>query len=351
RRRSGAERCDAARYGTRPRFGLVVYSAGRRGGSASNLHRASFRSVPRVLRVRAERKARAHVHVSIEHAGTLRVAGDARRSDVRTRKIRRDPERGDRRRAAAMIARGCIVALTLGLAACSVEPPDFATVKNRYKPSEAYLLDRHGALLHVSRIDYAVRRTEWIPLPELSAVLPDAIIAGEDRRFREHRGVDWRSLARAGFDTATGRGRRGASTLAMQLAPLVAPTLAPGPRGRTAMPKLRQIAAAIAIERRWSKAQILEAYLNLADFRGDATGIRAASASLLGKHPSGSHALDAALLAALLPAPNASAPRLARRACAVAAYLAPPADCARLKAAAARLTARLSAPLPAPGDA
>ena len=74
-------------------------------------------------------------------------------------------------------------------------------------------------------------------------------------------------------------------------------------------------AAARDIERRWTKAQILEAYLNLAPFRGELRGISAASRGLFGKDPDGVDAREAVLLAALLRGPNASADRVAVRAC------------------------------------
>ena len=61
--------------------------------------------------------------------------------------------------------------------------PDFETVRARWQSSEAYLLDRHGALIDSARIDYGVRRFEWVPLDAVSTALIDAVIDGEDRRF------------------------------------------------------------------------------------------------------------------------------------------------------------------------
>lgn len=186
--------------------------------------------------------------------------------------------------------------------------PGFAQVRAAWRPSEAWLYDRHGALLDSARVDFAVRRLAWTPLDRIAPVARDTIIASEDRRFAAHRGVDWLALAAALRDRLTGRtsGRhaRGASTLSMQLAGFLAADLArPGARGW--LEKARQIRAARAIEAQWSKDQILEAYLNLAGFRGEAQGIGAAALGLFGKTPDALGRDDALLLAALLPQPVA----------------------------------------------
>jgi penicillin-binding protein 1C len=118
----------------------------------------------------------------------------------------------------------------------------------------------------------------------------------------------------------------------MQVAGFLAPDLArPGTRGWR--DKVRQMRAARALEGRWSKDQILEAYLNLAPFRGEAQGIGAAAMGFFGKTPAALARDDAVLLAALLPDPQASADRLARRAC----RLARAGDCSGFEAQAASM--------------
>src|SRR3546814_3708220 len=92
-------------------------------------------------------------------------------------------------------------------------------------------------------------------------------------------GVDWLAIIGAVRDRIAGRRGRGASTLTMQLAGFLSPDLAaPGARGW--LDKLRQMRAAREIEAHWSKDEILEAYLNLAGFRGEAQGIGAAALGL-----------------------------------------------------------------------
>jgi penicillin-binding protein 1C len=101
----------------------------------------------------------------------------------------------------------------------------------------------------------------------------------------------------------------------MQLAGLLDADLARPAGGRGVGQKLGQILRAQQLEARWSKAQILEAYLNSVPLRGEVVGIAAASQLMFGKHASGLDALEAAVLAALVRAPNAAAPAIARRAC------------------------------------
>src|SRR5262249_5714722 len=78
--------------------------------------------------------------------------------------------------------------------------------------------------------------------------------------------------------------------------------------------KWRQIRLAWALEARWSKAEILEAYLNLVTFRGELQGVAAAAGALFGKAPHRLTDAEGVTLAALLPAPNPDARALILRA-------------------------------------
>ena len=213
-----------------------------------------------------------------------------------------------------------LLALLLGVADWLTRPPPlpgFAQVEAAWHPSEAWLYDRRGVLLDSSRVDFAARRLAWTPLADVSPVTRATIVAAEDRRFADNRGVDWLALAGAARDRIEGKPSRGASTLTMQVAGFLSPELArPGARGW--LDKLRQIRAAAALGSAWSRDQVLEAYLNLAGFRGEAQGIGAAALSLFGKTPAALTRDDALLLAALLPRPKADAEAIARRACALA---------------------------------
>jgi penicillin-binding protein 1C len=210
-----------------------------------------------------------------------------------------------------------LTAILSGMAclAANASPPSFEQWRAAHRPSELPLLDRHGQVLHRVRVDWHTRRGEWVPLAAISPALREALVQGEDRRFWQHAGVDWAALAASAWGQLTDAPPRGASTLTMQLAALMDPKLARPRGGRDAGDKLAQIAAAHALEARWSKAQILEAYLNSVPLRGELVGVAAASAQLFGKHASGLDAIESAVLVALLRAPNADAARIERRAC------------------------------------
>ncbi len=202
--------------------------------------------------------------------------------------------------------------------------PSFEAVRATYQPSEAWLLDRHGQRLQTLRIDDSVRRLPWVRLEALSPAMQEALIASEDKRFYGHHGVDWEAVLGAAWDRLLSDSPRGASTLTMQLAGMLDPMLERHSGGRSMAQKWRQIQAARELEKTWSKAQILEAYLNRTQFRGELSGIGAASWGLFQKHPSGLNKAEASLLAALLRGPNAAPGKVAERACNVAGKLSPP---------------------------
>ncbi len=199
--------------------------------------------------------------------------------------------------------------------------PTFAEVKAGYRPSEAWLLDRNGEVIAVKRIDNKVRRLEWLGLGEISPATQDLLLASEDKRFYQHSGVDWLALLASGgnhlWHLFDGKRPRGASTLTMQLAGFLDPSLAPTSSRRSLAQKWQQIIAAREIEKSWSKQQILEAYFNLASFRGEIVGINAASFALFGIHPSALNRSQSLLLMALLKGPMAKPGQVASRACAL----------------------------------
>ena len=183
-----------------------------------------------------------------------------------------------------------------------------------WQPSEAWLYDRHGVLLDSERVAFRSRRLAWVKLADVSPAMIETLIAAEDHRFRSHGGVDWVAVGGAMRSRWKGERSRGASTLAMQVAGFLSPDLArPGARGW--LDKLRQMRAAWALESQWSKDQILEAYLNLAGFRGEAQGVGAAAQAMFDKAPAALTATDAAVIVALLPDPNASVAQVTARAC------------------------------------
>jgi penicillin-binding protein 1C len=193
-------------------------------------------------------------------------------------------------------------------------PPTFAEVRARWHPSEAQLLDRNGDPVHELRIDLRGRRFAWTSLDEISPALTQSIVTSEDHRFWSHHGVDLIALVSSASRAIIGGRSRGASTISMQLASLLDPSLGRSRSPKTIFRKFRQVLAAVALERRWSKQEILEAYLNLVTYRGELQGIGSASRVMFDKAPHGIDSAEAVVLAALIRAPNARRESVAIRA-------------------------------------
>ena len=135
----------------------------------------------------------------------------------------------------------------------------------------------------------------WVPLAKISPALVDAVLLYEDRRFRAHPGVDPAALARSAWQMASGGRRQGGSTLTMQLARRLY-----GIDSRSATGKAAQIAAALWLEARHGKREILEAYLNTAPYGGNIEGVGAASLIYFRKDAS-KLSLPEALTLAVIP--------------------------------------------------
>lgn len=118
----------------------------------------------------------------------------------------------------------------------------------------------------------------WTPLDAISRPMVDAVLLYEDRWFYWHPGVNPWALLRAAGATALGQRRIGGSTISMQLARRVY-----GIDSRSLPGKLQQLGAALWLELRYSKREILAAYLNRAPFGGNIEGVGAASLVYLRK--------------------------------------------------------------------
>jgi penicillin-binding protein 1C len=206
-----------------------------------------------------------------------------------------------------------VLIAALALAAATPQMPAFEEVRARWRPSEARLLDRNGDPVHELRIDAHGRRFAWTPLDQVSPALIDAVVAAEDHRFWSHRGVDLAAVCSSAARAVVGRRSRGASTITMQLVSILDPSLGRTSRHPTVVRKVEQALAALALERRWSKREILEAYLNMVTYRGELQGIAAASRVLFGKAPHGIDSAEAVVLASLIRAPNARRETVAKR--------------------------------------
>src|SRR5476651_1599211 len=132
-----------------------------------------------------------------------------------------------------------------------------------------------------------------LPLKELPSYVPQAFIAIEDRRFYEHYGIDPWGIARALIANILHRGvSQGGSTITQQLAKNLFLT-----QERTIHRKLQEAMLAIWLERKFSKTEILELYLNRVYFGSGAYGIEQASQRYFGKSAKQLSLPEAALLA------------------------------------------------------
>ncbi len=237
--------------------------------------------------------------------------------------------------AAMAVVTVTIVSLSTAIIAALTPTPTFDQVRTGTLGSESTLLSRDGEPLQRLRVDMTRRQLEWTVLASISPSLVRAVVAVEDQRFWWHFGFDPVSGASAVKDQF-GKGRgRGASTITMQLAGL----LTEGDRfGRRSFDeKLAQFRYAVALEHRWSKQQIVEAYLNLVPLRGELVGVRAASLGMFGHAPDALDEAESAVLAALVRSPSASRSVIARRACAVMKKVNKADECPRAELAAATL--------------
>lgn len=163
---------------------------------------------------------------------------------------------------------------------------------------------------------YAENRTK-VPLDQMSPFIKDAVISIEDSRFYEHGGIDTTGIMRAIVSTARGN-KQGASTITQQYVNNVIneSLVASGKDEDVKLnglnkgvgDKLREMKLAIALEKKFSKEQILEGYLNIVFFNRDAYGIEAASKFFFSTTAKDLTLPQAALLAGLVNSPSAFDP-------------------------------------------
>jgi penicillin-binding protein 1C len=165
------------------------------------------------------------------------------------------------------------------------------------------VLDREERLLRA----YATSEGRWrLPVSErdVDPLFLKLLFTYEDKRFREHHGVDPLSLGRATIQfVSRGQIISGGSTISMQVARLLEPR-----ERRSLGAKLRQIVRALELEHTLGKDGILALYLTLAPYGGNLEGVRAASLAYFGKEPRKLSLAEAALLVALPQSPELRRP-------------------------------------------
>ncbi len=149
---------------------------------------------------------------------------------------------------------------------------------------------------------YALHNRSWMPFDSISQHVVHALISTEDHRFRSHWGIDLQGIMAAVFQLVTTGDLRGASTISQQLAR----NLYNEQIGRevTLTRKVKEMLTAVELERRYTKQEILEMYLNTVSFGHNQFGVGAAARTFYDKDAGALTALEAATLIGILKAPT-----------------------------------------------
>jgi len=194
-----------------------------------------------------------------------------------------------------------LLALIIAVAVAYANLPSYSSLAKRSDLGQMIRVRAaNGAVL----VNIGPSFGQWLPYDQIPPEMRAAMIAVEDKRFRSHIGVDPIGVARA-VKTRIDRGRwaQGGSTITQQLARNIFLT-----NSRTFGRKLKEAILAVALERKFSKNQILELYLNRVYFGGGAYGIDAASRRFFGHSARTLSLGEAAIIAGLVKAPSNYSP-------------------------------------------
>ncbi|MCC6976911.1 MAG: PBP1A family penicillin-binding protein [Candidatus Melainabacteria bacterium] len=176
--------------------------------------------------------------------------------------------------------------------------PDLAYLEHYHHGSPIEIYDRNDKL--VLTVNPGVKH-RIVPLSQVSSQMTQAVVAVEDRQFFEHAGVSFIGVTRAMLaNIKAGRMVEGGSTITQQL---VKNLFHEGEK-RTLIRKLSETALAFMIECRYSKWQILQAYLNEIYFGNGAWGVEQAAMTYFGKHANALTLPEAAFIAGLIKSPS-----------------------------------------------
>ena len=180
--------------------------------------------------------------------------------------------------------------------------PDPRKIDERSIAESTKIFDRTGQVL-LYDIHGEEKRTV-IPLAEMPQFIKDATLAAEDANFYHHFGLDFQGILRAAFYNLLGRKiSQGGSTITQQF---IKKTLLTSERTFTR--KIKEAVLALEMERRYSKDQILEFYLNQIPYGSNAYGVEAAAQTFFGKRAKDLTLAESALLASLSKAPSRLSP-------------------------------------------
>jgi penicillin-binding protein 1A len=243
-----------------------------------------------------------------------RTGGPPKPPPDRSRRRREDAPRQPRKRRAGkrrsgfgrLLYWGFVLALWVLIAGIGalvwigIHLPPIQSLEIPKRPPSVLILGLNGTTL-ATRGDMGGAA---VPLAELPDYVPKAFVAIEDRRFYSHHGVDPLGIARAVVADILRRGAsQGGSTITQQLAKNLFLT-----QERTITRKLQEVVLALWLEHKFSKAEILELYLNRVYFGAGAYGIEGAAQRYFGKSARRLTLPEAAMLAGLVQSPSRLAP-------------------------------------------
>ncbi|MBI4729056.1 MAG: penicillin-binding protein [Acidobacteria bacterium] len=196
--------------------------------------------------------------------------------------------------AAALVAVFALLVAGIAVAYLMVAVPRPAEA---VRAQSAVVVDDRGRF--VGRLHAEADRVD-VPLRDVPRAMRDAVVAAEDRRFYRHPGVSLAAVVRAAIaDVLSGRVEQGGSTITQQYV-----KNAFVGRDRSLGRKLKEALLAVKLERRWTKDQILGAYLNAIYFGRGAYGVEAAARAYFGKGARSLTLAESALLAGIIRSPE-----------------------------------------------
>ncbi|HEV3504612.1 MAG TPA: transglycosylase domain-containing protein, partial [Actinomycetes bacterium] len=181
--------------------------------------------------------------------------------------------------------------------------PELAELRQLRQPERTQVYDRQGRVIEVLKDE---QDRIVVPLSKISPTLQQAVIAAEDARFYEHKGVDDRGIVRAAVtNLLSGEVSQGGSTITQQLVRNSYPDL----KDISIVRKIKEAALAAQLEGKLSKDEILHRYLNRVYFGAGYYGVEAASRGYFRKRASEVSLSQAAMLAGVIREPVSSDPR------------------------------------------
>lgn len=196
-----------------------------------------------------------------------------------------------------------LIMLIIAVVVAMQSLPSFESLKSSQNGQMIRVHARDGSVI----VSLGPSFGRWLPYSSIPRIMVDAMVTTEDKRFYYHPGVDpvgmVRGAYRAYIRRGTGRRIEGASTITQQIARNIFLN-----NSYSLTRKVREIVLALAMERKFTKQQILELYLNKVYFGGGSYGIDAASRKFFG-HPATQLSLpEAAVIAGLVKAPSSYSP-------------------------------------------